>query len=389
MDTSEVFIQKIVMRDLKKSTIQKLRRKGYIVFCKRKKIFNVYPIQNRNIILANFVLDKKERKKNQKRKKSIGRNPPKGGSSQFFYIFIKKEIEWFKQLLLNSSKINNLEESTNILRLKKQLLNSMQVASATCSCFASQNAKDFSSLEVIKKKPLPKIKSSYKVKQTTITNESNIPSIHENLLQKLFKLGMPFTKHNKGSKQYQQALDHVKKNFKRYRTEMLDIFNLAKEYFTNVDFVYHPKKISINSFFKYSKEELQNMPHLGKYNVKSWFKEFAKGRNHIEENFMKVKTDQNPELTQVMIEYWKNFKQIDKISAYEKRAFVIFTTKMHNYAKIKQLSVRTIFEAINNSMFKSENPFTLTNPMFFNGEYFWTMVLPKLLINNKIIQKRR
>jgi len=256
-------------------------------------------------------------------------------------------------------------------------------------CFAKSHSdldynSDFSEA-LSRKKP----KRISKNKTTLIQKDMVVPQFYEKLLEEIFKLGSPFVKHRKGSAVYQESIALLQKYFKKYRTNILDPFTLAKEYFSNQDFVYRPKKIGVPTFFKYSDYEKSNIPGVSKVNVSSWYNEFRKGRDHIEKNFMIVRTDPDPQLTNVMVRNWQNFKRVDSISAYEKRAFVIFTSKIKKYAKINKLSIRTILEVINGNIFKSENPMNIDNPMFFNSSYFFTQLLPQILVNSRIVKSKK
>jgi hypothetical protein len=305
----------------------------------------------------------------------------------FFYFSVFKVLN---EILTCSKELKKYRSKFNF---ERSHLPSASVGALPSSrhldCFASQR---FDKPMLIKdKNPITRksITSKPKVKakrKSGLFKYDSYDFFCRNLLEKICNLGYPFTKHHQNSKIYKETLALLKKHYKKDRANLFEIFSLAKEYFTNPDFIYHPKQLKVIQFFKYSPIEIARIPTVSKLNVVSWYSEFSKGRDYIEAKFMKVQKDKYPELTKVFTKYWLNFSNKDEPASFERRHLIMFCEKIVNYAKIKKISARTIFDVINRQLFKSESPLQITSPTFFNSKYFIETQLPKLLIDSGVLK---
>src|SRR3989304_6490661 len=114
------------------------------------------------------------------------------------------------------------------------------------------------------------------------TNKNSLEKVYNRIFDELVNLGPPFVKSKRDAKYltYIKAITFIEKYFKKHRNNIIDIFKLGQEYFKSTNFVFHPKKITINQFFLYDLRTMSEMPKLQKLGVRSWFNEFAKGREY-------------------------------------------------------------------------------------------------------------
>lgn len=211
--------------------------------------------------------------------------------------------------------------------------------------------------------------------------------IYERIFDDICKLGNPFYKHKKGkTKIYLKSIFFIKKYHKKYRGNLLDIFKLGQEYFNSSGFIFKPEggKISIPDFFEYDIQTLTYSPYLSKY-TKSWFNEFAKGREHIENKFVRKTKEYNQELTNLFIDIWEQSKQ-QKITGFDKKHAIIFVNKTIIFARNNSLSVRTIFDVVKNELSNNNN---IQNTKYLTSDYFLNNAIPKGLIKIGVFKNIR
>lgn len=229
-------------------------------------------------------------------------------------------------------------------------------------------------------------------KTENFQNNTSLNRIYEKIFDKINSLGYPFKKHYKYKKikeptlAYKKSLKQIEKYYKKHRSHIIEVFKLAQEYFNNPRFVYKPEQtINIYDFFRYSKDTLQFMPHLQKY-TKSWFEEFAKGRNHIEENFINEIKDDHKLITQRFIDIWEDYKG-ENISKYNHKFCIIYTKYLWQFCKLNKISTSTINDII--KKFLKNKDFSIDSTKFFTTDYFWNNKLPNLLIEYGIYKNKR
>lgn len=211
--------------------------------------------------------------------------------------------------------------------------------------------------------------------------------IYEKIFDDICSLGKPFLRHKKGNTiTYHKSIYYIKINYKRYRGNILDIFKLGQEYFLSPYFIYKPEngKISIPDFFKYNQNRLQYAPHLHKY-PKSWFTEFSKGREYIEDHYLKKPKEYNNELTNIFIDIWQNYKN-SKISSFDKKYAIMFVNEAINIAKLNSLSTRTIFDVVKDELYNNLN---IENTKYLISDFFINDVIPKGLVKKGIFKNIR
>lgn len=232
-------------------------------------------------------------------------------------------------------------------------------------------------IKPVTKKSLPK----------QIENKS-LQKIYERIFDDINQLGKPFTKtqKNKNTKTYRRTMKYIKRYYKKYRYEIVDIFQLGYSYFNNPNFVYKPKKISCSDFFKFQKTTIQYLPHLSRY-TNSWFKEFAKGRQHIDNNFLRRKKDSHKDLTKTFIEIWQKTKY-SELTIFDENSIIMFVQFAYDFSLMNRLSTRTLFEIIQTYLTDPNNSF-IESPKFLASEYFWKKEIYKILLKSGIFKSRR
>ena len=222
---------------------------------------------------------------------------------------------------------------------------------------------------------------------------TSLELVYEKIFNQLNQIGFPFKKHNKfkgdeKTKVYANSLVHIDNYYKRYRNEIINVFKLGQEYFCNPRFIYKPQqKISIPDFFQYSQTSLRFMPHLNKYGVKSWFNEFAKGRDYIESKFCKEIKNEHPKLTSIFIDIWEKYKN-DKITKFDFQYVIMFTSIAYTFAKCNNISTRTIFDLVESYLNINSNSYIKT-ASYLTTDYFWSQLIPQLLVEKGIFKSTR
>ena len=208
--------------------------------------------------------------------------------------------------------------------------------------------------------------------------------IHEDILKSIGSLGRPFINHRKGSATYNRALDGVKKKYHRWRNEVVEIARLAQQYFNHPDFCYHPPKniINVGEFMRYEDDEIRYRHALLRLGVKSWFDEFAKGRDHIEKKFMRVPTDENPELTRIFSNMWVRATGTIEPTQHERRTIIQIIKDFKNYVTMYSRigDVRSLFMILDAHVLGEnvdKKPYSIN---YFTSPNFYSSWLPKILI---------
>lgn len=230
--------------------------------------------------------------------------------------------------------------------------------------------------------------TSYKVKklskQTTLDQE-----IYDRLFEDICSLGKPFKRHRKNTTIYKNSMYYIKLYYKKHRGQMLDIFVLAREYFNSKSFIHniyktHKGGIQLDQFFKYDQNLYTYMPYLHQF-PKSWFLEFAKGREYIENKYVKQNKSYNDELTKLFIEIWQNSKS-QKITVFDKKHAIIFVNKAIKFAQSNSLSTRTIFDIVKDQLTNNKN---IENCKYLYSDFFLNDVIPKGLVKKGIFNSLR
>ena len=248
--------------------------------------------------------------------------------------------------------------------------------------------KDFI-LDIILKYCRTQIKKNNK---TSLPKNDNEPldRIYEKIIFEINSLGKPFTKMNiksKDTKIYKRTLRYVKKYYKKYRYEMVDIFRLGYKYFKDPYFIYRPKEITLSDFFRYRNVVLQYSPGLSNL-TKSWFKEFAKGENHIKNKFLRKAKDNHPDLTNEFINIWQETKRTE-LTIFDINSIIIFVSKSYIFAQKNRLSTRTIFDVVKMWLIDDKQSGFISGPRYLTTEYFWTKQIQQILLNANIFKSRR
>ncbi|MGD9156870.1 MAG: hypothetical protein PVG39_00550 [Desulfobacteraceae bacterium] len=212
-------------------------------------------------------------------------------------------------------------------------------------------------------------------------NHNSLDQVTEKILAEIMKLHW-FVSHRKSSQSYKKSFEFVQKHYRRYRSSLVDIFRLGNSYFSNPRFIYNPmKKITVYEFFKYHTETINRSKALQRIGVKSWFKEFAKGQDHIEEYFVKRQKDSHPELTKEMEKIWLDFKKSPDIKSHEHDNLVRFVEKCFifrdaNQSRIK--SARDLISILKDIILSDQNTH-VKNTNYLLTDYFWRNTIPDAL----------
>lgn len=218
-------------------------------------------------------------------------------------------------------------------------------------------------------------------KKKPAKNKNSLDQVTEKTLAEIMKLHW-FVTHRKSSQSYKKSFDLVQKHYRRHRSSLVDIFSLGNSYFSNPRFIYKPmKKITVYEFFKYHTETINRSKALQRIGVKSWFKEFAKGRDHIEEHFVKRQKDSHPELTRELEKIWLEFKKSSDIKPHEHDNLVRFVEKSFAFRDANQPRIKSAREII--SILKdnilSDQKTHVKNTNYLLTDYFWRNTIPDAL----------
>jgi len=245
-----------------------------------------------------------------------------------------------------------------------------------------------------KKSPLRKALDELLPEKKTISNlmkqkknnpaketKSSLDRVTENILAEIMKFHW-FTSHRKSSQSYKRSLELVQKHYRRFRSSLVDIFKLGNDYFSNPRFIYKPfKKITVYEFFKYGNETINRSKALQRIGVKSWFKEFSQGRDHIENNFVKRKKDSHPELTKEVEKIWLDFKKSPDIKLHEHDNLVRFIEKCFSFKDANQPRIKSARDLISilKDVILSDPNTHVQNTNYLLSDYFWRNTIPDAL----------
>ena len=232
-------------------------------------------------------------------------------------------------------------------------------------------------------------------KKSLEANSSIIKDSSFNLLNDLMKeianLGLPFQRHRKGSKIYLASAKKLARVYKKHRSEVIEVFKLGHEYFNNSNFIYRPNTIPISEFIKFSSEYKKFNQYAGifseKYNVKSLFKEFLKGKDYIDSKYLR-KTIQkvDNDLLLEAIKIWNRYKS--PVEESEKQILNRFIVICEEYSKINsRATVSNIFYLLENEIL-SKASYNISYLNFLISKAFWNDLLPKVIINYGLYDNR-
>lgn len=212
-------------------------------------------------------------------------------------------------------------------------------------------------------------------------NKNSLDQVTEKILAEIMKLHW-FVTHRKSSKSYKKSFDLVQKHYRRYRSSLVDIFILGNNYFSNQRFAYRPmKKITVHEFFRYHNETIGRSKYLQTIGVKSWFREFAKGQDHIEKYFVKRRKDLHPRLTKELEKIWLEFKKSSDIKPHEQDNLVRFVEKCFAFRDANQpriKSAREILSILKDNILSDQNTH-VKNTNYLLTDYFWRNTIPDAL----------
>lgn len=218
------------------------------------------------------------------------------------------------------------------------------------------------------------------VKQLNIFATKELPGdlIH-NLMTKISDLGLPFFKHRKNSEIYTQSYKRLDKLYSKYREDVFPVFKLAHNLFNNPNFIFRPEKITIADFIKFKPQYLRYNPYVKRfsenYKIVSLFSEFAKGRDYIENKYLKVKLPKvDPELLETLINICKQ-KKIFREE--EKVVLIKFLGNAEEYCRLNpKLNIKSLFIILQNHI-QFQSDFQVH---YLNSKLFWENILPKKIV---------
>lgn len=323
------------------------------------------------------VATSRKRKKVPKKENALLVSPPKGGLPSG--IFSKQYV----MVKIDFATLSNLGTSADAL-VKQKTLEDIDLKPNTLANTLTQAKRKAT-------RQATKMNTSYSLPQNKHA---------EHLLEQVMALGWPFVKHRKTSYAYKRSLELVEKYFKRYRlrVDFMETVKLGAELMSKTNWRYNwpKKKISVHEFFEMTDNEL-NMKRLHWLEVKSWFAEFAKGREYAMQKHCYMLKDKWPELTKhfqnIFVKYnYDRVQTIDDLTFIEKEQSIKFIRLAKRFvaANPKVDSVGSLIEIIRLRFFTGNAHAGVRQYMnYFTSRKFWSHQLIIELVRYGKYQSQR
>jgi len=211
--------------------------------------------------------------------------------------------------------------------------------------------------------------------------------------------GTPFLNHrvSKQSRITYQSIKALQRAIKNHGLEkVLDAMDLAHETFNSGWFMFSKyfnskHKIACVDFIKYRTKSIDHLPQkIKKSGVNSWLDEFLKGEKYIETTYSTMRKDKHPDITPVLADLWRSYKQTDRLTTREENNCIACAVRLVAFAEANNFEIRDVISIVDKilSNFWGDTK-ELKHSGYLVNDIFWHETVPDAYIKFGIIERRR